>query len=46
MIVHHLLVRGGIDDDMAESLDKKDAVQESMLRALKARIEKAKEKTL
>lgn len=43
VIVHHLLVHGGIDDDMAASLDKKDAVQESMLRALKARIEKAKE---
>ena len=43
VIVHHLLVRGGIDEDMAAALDKKDAVQESMLRALKARIEKAKE---
>ncbi len=43
VIVHHLLVQGGIDEDMAAALDEKDAVQESMLCALKARIEKAKE---
>ena len=42
VIVHHLLVRGGVDEDMAGSLDGKRDVQEAMMQALKARIEKAK----
>lgn len=39
VIVHHLLVQGGIDEDMAASLDAKGDTQEAMMQALKARIE-------
>lgn len=42
VIVHHLLVQGGVDEDMAASLDAKSGVQDAMMRALKARIEKVR----
>ena len=40
VIVHRLLVQGGVDEDMAASLEGKRDVQEAMMEALKARIEK------
>lgn len=43
VIVHHLVVRGGRDEDVIQSLARKDATQEELLEALKARIRKAKE---
>jgi len=42
VISHLLLVQGGMDEDMAASLREKGNVQESMLRALRARIDKAR----
>ena len=42
VIVHMLLVQGGVDVDMAASLREKSGVQESLLRALRARIGRAK----
>lgn len=43
VIIHRLLVKGGVDEDAAASLESKDATQESLLRAIKARIEAIKE---
>lgn len=42
VIVHRLLVQGGIDCDMAAALEDKGDAQEAMLQALKARIEKVR----
>lgn len=46
VIVHHLLVQGGTDEDVIKSLDGKANVQDSLLEALKVRIQKAKESTV
>ena len=43
VIIHRLLVKGGVDEDAAASLESKDATQESLLRAIKARIEAVRE---
>lgn len=43
VIVHHLVVKGGRDEDVIRSLESKDDVQESLLRSLKVRIQEAKE---
>lgn len=43
VIVHRLVVRGGQDEDVIKSLESKDGAQESLLAALKARIDKVKE---
>jgi len=43
VIVHHLLVRGGVDEDVMASLKGKANAQDSLLEALKVRIRKAKE---
>lgn len=43
VIVHRLIVQGGMDEDVVRSLEGKEDVQESLLEALKARISKAKE---
>lgn len=43
VIVHRLLVKGGTDEDAAASLESKDESQESLLRAIKARVEAVKE---
>ena len=43
VIVHHLLVQGGTDEDVIKSLNGKADVQDSLLEALKVRIHKAKE---
>ena len=45
VIIHHLLVQGGTDEDVIKSLNGKANVQDSLLEALKVRIKKAKEQT-
>ena len=42
MIVHRLIVQGGVDEDVVAALGDKDEVQQTLLRSLKARIEKVK----
>lgn len=42
VIIHHLIVKGGRDEDVIKSLEQKDDVQESLLQSLKARIQKVK----
>jgi SNF2 family DNA or RNA helicase len=42
VIVHHLIVQGGVDEDVMAALQEKGDVQESLMQALKARIEKAR----
>lgn len=44
VIVHHLVVQGGVDEDVVAALDTKADVQETLLQALKARIERVKDK--
>jgi len=41
VIVHRLLVQGGVDEDVAKALEGKDETQAALIEALKARIEKA-----
>lgn len=43
VIVHHLVVQGGMDEDVIESLRTKGDTQEALMDALKARIKKARE---
>ena len=43
VIVHHLIVQGGTDEDVVKSLDGKADAQDRLLEALKVRIQKAKE---
>lgn len=43
VIIHHLIVQGGTDEDVIQSLSGKADVQDSLLEALKVRIRKAKE---
>ena len=43
VIVHHLLVQGGTDEDVIQALNGKADVQDSLLEALKVRIRNAKE---
>lgn len=42
VIVHHLVVQGGMDEDVIESLRAKGDTQEALMDALKARIKKAR----
>ena len=42
VIVHHLIVQGGRDEDVIRSLANKDSVQESLLESLKVRIREAR----
>jgi len=42
VIVHHLVVNGGRDEDVMAALEDKHATQEHLLQSLKARIEKIK----
>lgn len=46
VIVHHLVVLGGTDEDVIKSLGCKADVQDSLLEALKVRIRKIKEKAI
>lgn len=43
VIIHHLVVMGGMDEDVMRSINSKDAMQEGLLTALKAKIKEAKE---
>ena len=43
VIVHHMIVKGGRDEDVIKSLESKDKVQESLLESLKARIREVKQ---
>ena len=43
VIVHRLLVQGGVDEDVAKALEGKDETQAALVEALKARIERWKE---
>ncbi len=42
VIVHHLVVEGGRDEDVMSALEDKNATQASLLESMKARIEKVK----
>lgn len=42
VIVHHLIVEGGRDDDVMMALEKKDATQASLLESLRVRIQEVK----
>ena len=39
VIVHHLVVEGGVDEDVIKALDDKSSTQDQLMFALKARIE-------
>jgi SNF2 family DNA or RNA helicase len=43
VIIHHLTVEGGVDEDVVAALDNKTSTQDSLMVALKARIEKVQE---
>lgn len=43
VIVHHIIAKGTVDEDVMRALDKKEVNQEELLRAVKARIEKEEE---
>lgn len=43
VIVHHLVVKGGRDEDVIKSLADKDGAQEALLQSLKVRIKAAQE---
>lgn len=42
VIIHHLIVQGGVDEDVMSALEDKRGTQDSLLRALRVRIDKAK----
>jgi SNF2 family DNA or RNA helicase len=42
VIIHHLTVAGGVDEDVAAALENKTSTQDQLMAALKARIEKVK----
>ena len=42
VIVHHLVVTGGVDEDVIAALNDKCTTQDRLMQALKARIERAK----
>ncbi|MCL6453564.1 MAG: DEAD/DEAH box helicase [Alicyclobacillus sp.] len=43
VIIHHLVVEGGVDEDVMAALEDKRSTQDSLLEALKARIERIRE---
>ncbi|PTY77366.1 DEAD/DEAH box helicase [Heyndrickxia sporothermodurans] len=43
VIIHHLTVAGGVDEDVAVALENKTSTQDQLMYALKARIEKVQE---
>ena len=45
MIVHHLVVQGGMDEDVIAALQDKGDAQEALMQALKARVEKYRPQT-
>ena len=42
MIIHRLLVQGGVDEDVAKALEGKAGTQDALLASLKARIREAR----
>jgi len=42
-MVHHLVVQGGMDEDVIAALQHKGDIQRALMEALKVRIKKAKE---
>lgn len=44
VIVHHLIVRHSVDEDVVAALESKGDTQDALMQALKARIEKVREK--
>lgn len=42
VIIHHLVVEGGVDEDVISALEDKGAAQDRLMKALKVRIENAK----
>jgi SNF2 family DNA or RNA helicase len=40
VIIHRLIVRGGLDEDVAEALENKGNTQEQLMRALQVRVER------
>jgi SNF2 family DNA or RNA helicase len=42
VIVHHIVVEGGVDEDVVAALEGKGATQDKLMNALKARIQKYK----
>ena len=42
VIIHHLVVADGVDEDVIAALNDKCTIQDRLMQALKARIEKAK----
>lgn len=42
VIIHHLVVQGGVDEDVMRALSGKEKTQESLLNALKVRLEKVR----
>jgi SNF2 family DNA or RNA helicase len=43
VIIHHLTVEGGVDEDVVAALANKTSTQDSLMAALKARIERVQE---
>lgn len=43
VVMHHLVVQGGMDEDVMDALHRKGDTQDALMAALKARIKKAKE---
>jgi len=43
VIIHHLVVEGGVDEDVIRALENKGSLQDGLMEALKARIERVKE---
>ena len=43
VIIHHLIVEGGVDEDVMTALADKSNTQDSLLRALRVRIDRARE---
>ncbi|MHB1681607.1 MAG: DEAD/DEAH box helicase [Bacilli bacterium] len=43
VIIHHLAVEGGVDEDVMQALQDKGDLQDALMHALKARIERVKE---
>ena len=44
VILHHLVVENGVDEDVIQALEDKGTTQDKLMNALKARIKKANEK--
>lgn len=44
VIVHHLVVQGGVDEDVMASLESKAGMQAGLMEALKARVARVKQK--